>query len=449
MSFVTDMLFPPWTRGLFLGPLGRLLVEEFKRFSHGGHELFGTGEQPNLPAPPPPPGPAPQTGGRGPTQDEIDKLNDTINKMQQEIKELHDAATHASEQSGANSDDGRRTNDRILRNGSDLGGALAPQGSTPEAESGRLAAMQQQIDALTKNVQDKANNANGIADALRNMGMSPLGMGMPGMGMPGMGMPALGGLGGLGAPGMSPLGGPAVTAHPADELKPPKVTATDKDPLAAPKVTTPADQAPPAAPSTAPGTQPASPPPAAPAAPGAAAQPSNNPAPPPAPESKDITLPSGQVVTAPNPAAAKAVRTAINQPAGKGDVATTAYAGTGVDIPTDGADPGRKIDPSDLQPGDIAVFDDHTAIVAGNGQLVGPDGKLQPLGVINDMPGFNGFYRPTEPADTAAPPTGPPPAAPSDHDRATTLASPPPTTTDNQAVSPGFGLPPRAPQHVG
>jgi hypothetical protein len=105
-----------------------------------------------------------------------------------------------------------------------------------------------------------------------------------------------------------------------------------------------------------------------------------------------ITLPSGQVVTAPNPAAAKAVRNALNQPAGKGDVATLAYAGTGVTIPTDGADPGRKIHPSDLQPGDIAVFDDHTAIVAGNGQLVGPDGKLQPLGVINDTPGFKGVF---------------------------------------------------------
>ncbi|EUA17326.1 hypothetical protein I552_0527 [Mycobacterium xenopi 3993] len=40
--------------------------------------------------------------------------------------------------------------------------------------------------------------------------------------------------------------------------------------------------------------------------------------------------------------------------------------------------PGRKIDPADLQPGDIAVFDDHTAIVAGNGQLIGPTANCSP-----------------------------------------------------------------------
>lgn len=35
------------------------------------------------------------------------------------------------------------------------------------------------------------------------------------------------------------------------------------------------------------------------------------------------------------------------------------------------------VDPAAAQPGDIAVFDDNsTAIVAGNGQLIGPDGQL-------------------------------------------------------------------------
>lgn len=47
------------------------------------------------------------------------------------------------------------------------------------------------------------------------------------------------------------------------------------------------------------------------------------------------------------------------------------------------------VDPASARPGDIAVFTDHTAIVAGNGQLIGPAGKQDPTG-----PGFQGIFRP-------------------------------------------------------
>jgi hypothetical protein len=146
-------------------------------------------------------------------------------------------------------------------------------------------------------------------------------------------------------------------------------------------------------------------------------------------DGKRITLPSGQVVTAPNEAAAAAVAAAIEQPAGNGDVASHAYSGTGVSIPTDGAEPGRKIDPADLAPGDIAMFADHTALVAGNGQLVGADGKLQPLGVINDATNFQGFFRPTETADTPA-------AVASPHEPAGVSAPTPHPTTTTTTTAP-------------
>lgn len=443
---ITDMLIPPWAGGIFLGPLGHLIVEVYKHFSNSSHKLFGTGEQPNTPAAPPPDGPAPPGGGSGPTRDEIDRLNREIAQLQQQLQQLHSAGSNATDQSGNNSDDGRRRNDQILTDERALADGLWPQGSTPEAESGRLAAMQQQIDELTRNVQDKANTANGIADGLRNLGMGLPGAGMPGLGGPGLGGPSLGG----GMPSVGPLGGglgapPTVASHRNKDMKPPTVSSTDNDPLTPPRVSTPGTPNQPGPSNTAPGGAPTtSTQPAANPGPPVPAHPGGPPPSPPAanPDSKDITLPSGQVVTAPNPAAAKAVRNALNQPAGKGDVATTAYAGTGVTIPTDGADPGRKIDPTDLQPGDIAIFDDHTAIVAGNGQLIGPDGKLQPLGVINDAPGFKGFFRPTESIDTPTPPTAPPPG-PSPAPAGTILASPlpPRTGTNTKPTPPGFNLP--------
>ncbi|MCA2338871.1 hypothetical protein JF776_25920 [Mycobacterium avium] len=48
------------------------------------------------------------------------------------------------------------------------------------------------------------------------------------------------------------------------------------------------------------------------------------------------------------------------------------------------------VDPASARPGDIAAFADHTAIVAGNGQLIGHDGQLSD----QTGPGFQGIYRP-------------------------------------------------------
>lgn len=426
---------------LFAGsPIGGLLGlgSLFRELAKRGKELFGEGGHPSLPPPPKPNTPA-TPDGQGPAHEEIDKLNNTLAEIQRQLTEMHKASEQAAGDADLNSHQGRTTHDQILSDGAQLGTGLAPQGSTPEGESGRLTAMQQQLDELTKNVHDKANAANGIADGLRNLGMG----GMPGMGMPGLGggsglgMPSLGG-GGVSPLGGSPFGGGAPSVSPLkgdkDLMTPPDVSAAD-NPLKPPSMQTPGSPPnnPPATGATPAAAASPTPPPGA--SPAPAAKPEQAP-----PQSNDITLPSGQVVTAPNSKAAAAVRNALAHPSGSGDVATTAYAGTGVDIPTDGADPGKKIDPADVKPGDIIVADDHTAIVAGNGQLIGPDGKLQPLGVINDMTGFKGIFRPTEtdPAPTQLPPSTQPVPAPT-----TVLAAPSPTpATSKLSTSPGFGLPP-------
>lgn len=430
-----------------IGPIGDIGQWLAGKFFEEGRELFGSGDQPNLPAPPQ--GPTPTTpDGEGAAHDRVDDLNAAIADIQQQLKDMHEAAGEAAADTGLNSEQGRSQHERILGEGSLLNSGLGLQGSVPEADAARLAAMQQQIDELTNNVADKATAADGIADSLRS-----LGSGIPGMGMgggPGLGLPSLGG----GLPGLSsPLGAapgldsPTISSPEDGALDPPEVSASDDHALAPPEIAGPDT---PAAAAVAP---PTSAPPAAsssstPAEAGAAAAPEPDAATP--ANAKTITLPGGQVVTAPNPAAAAAVRNAVNNSAGSGDVATTAYAGTDVEIPTDGADPGRKVDPADVAPGDIALFDDHTALVAGNGQLVGPDGKLQPLGIINDSPGFKGFFRPTETEDLTSPPEVP--AAPveaadtADPTPATLAAAVPggtkPPTAD---PDPGFGLSERPP----
>lgn len=414
------------------GPAGWLLKELSKRA--GG--LFGTGGRVILPQPPQR-SPQPAPDGQGPAQEEIDRVNSVLTAMQKQLDDLHKAGEKAAEDAGANSDDGRLQEGQILSEGDLLGSGLAAQGATPEADAGRMAALQQQVDELAKNVQNKADAANGIADSLRNMGMGMPGLGMPGGlgGGPGMGMPA-----GLSPLGDSGLGAPApVTPADSDVLKPAAVSTLGDDALKPSPVHDP--DAPVAAPVAATGTGPGSV--AAPAgnagtagtaepaaASGAGAKPAEATV-----AGKEITLPGGQVVSARSSEAAQAVRNALEKPAGTGDMASAAYEGTGVEIPTDGADPGRKVDPADVKPGDIVVCDDHTAIVAGNGQLIGPDGQLQPLGVINDWQGFKGFFDPTAPADAestasvpaAAPPVSPPTTTGSDSDSGTAVMAAPRT----------------------
>ncbi|WP_280454018.1 hypothetical protein [Nocardia brasiliensis] len=180
----------------------------------------------------------------------------------------------------------------------------------------------------------------------------------------------------------------------------------------APTTSTPGTSpAPPSAPSTTdPGAAPPRPPADATASGDRPDTGQPKPAEPAAPDntSSTVKLPDGSEAQAPNPQAAQAVRQALLNAGNTGDAAQTAYAGTGVNLPA-GRDPGAPVDPADLAPGDVAVWGDHTAVVASRGNLI-DHGKVVPISdLMNNSPDFKGFFRPTEPMSPAAPSDSPPP----------------------------------------
>lgn len=121
------------------------------------------------------------------------------------------------------------------------------------------------------------------------------------------------------------------------------------------------------------------------------------------------TRPAGQspqptTTTALNPKAAAAVRQAFVDTEARDNLSNRVAFGPisrgAADMLWDEPQP-QKVDtrdplapvipvhPASVRPGDIAVFADHTTIVADNGQLIGPAGQKYPTG-----PGFQGIYRP-------------------------------------------------------
>lgn len=191
------------------------------------------------------------------------------------------------------------------------------------------------------------------------------------------------------SPSVSPA--PSVSSPPADSTPAPAEPPAAADPA-------PTDQATPAPPEPAPTD------PTAPAHPPAAAD-----APKPA-EDRSVKLPDGTTHDAPNAAAAAAARHALEDKSGAGDAAQAAYANTDVKLPSDGKDLGAEVDPSDLQPGDIAKWDDHTAVVVGPAEIA-DHGEVKQLSEVmgTSSDSFEGFFRPTDAAgaDVGGDPTAP------------------------------------------
>jgi cell wall-associated NlpC family hydrolase len=126
-----------------------------------------------------------------------------------------------------------------------------------------------------------------------------------------------------------------------------------------------------------------------------------------------VKLPDGTSVRAPNPVAANAVRNALTQigvryqygaksPGVAFDcsgLTQWAYDKAGKDIPrvSYDQDVGAKISRADVQPGDLAVWSGHVAMVIGDGKLVeaGSPVGVSPIRTTNEGMPFHGFYRPT------------------------------------------------------
>jgi len=126
-----------------------------------------------------------------------------------------------------------------------------------------------------------------------------------------------------------------------------------------------------------------------------------------------VRLPDGSTAMAPNAVAANAVRHALTQLGVPYDWGGTtpgvgldcsgltqwAYHEAGLNIPrlAQEQDIGAAVNPGSLQPGDLAVWDGHVAMIVGNGTMIeaGDPVQLSPIRTTNAGQGFQGFFRPT------------------------------------------------------
>lgn len=292
---------------------------------------------------------------------------------------------------------------------------------------------------------------------------SPFG-GMPMGGNPLGGLGAMNPLGGGGLGGASPMGGAGGGAKPlaplADAIKPLADPETDKADEKKPTSITPLNSGPQNTPppassagSAGGGGEPAT----APA--GTTVMPAGT-----ATTKPTVTLPDGKVIDAPNKQAADAAQNALDKASPGGDAAQKSYSPTGLELPGDGKNLGAKVDPSDMQPGDVLKWQDKTMVAVAPGLVADPNhpGVTHTLDeVMKDQKGFEGVFRPTatDPTlsvyATAPPVLDPHPAAPpADHPApqnpsqppAPVPAEPPPNSIELSGPAPAATAPQTAPE---
>jgi hypothetical protein len=85
-----------------------------------------------------------------------------------------------------------------------------------------------------------------------------------------------------------------------------------------------------------------------------------------------------------------------------------AAADAGFDVPADGEDIGRAIDPSELQPGDVVATSDGDYVYLGNDEMMGDDGQVVPMDEehVQFDDAHQGFFR-LEGGDAADPDAAP------------------------------------------
>jgi hypothetical protein len=118
----------------------------------------------------------------------------------------------------------------------------------------------------------------------------------------------------------------------------------------------------------------------------------------------NVTLPTGETVTAANPQLAAAIKAAAG-----GVPIADAFRQEGITIPPPGTAVSDPVDPSRLAPGDIGMFTDRHALALGQSEAL-LNGQIQHISTVNG-PSFLGWEHPPGPIATAAPDRTAPPAA--------------------------------------
>jgi hypothetical protein len=377
---------------------GAAVVAELFKAAKG---LFGTGEHVDPRALPP--SPQQLLPGTSTSQERDRNKNnaDDHGKIGDHAGDGNDGQGQAGETSRG----GRDKVDEILAELQKVTGRNGAAGSTPETES----ANDQAIRDGLKQLRDTITGADDTHQRLAGQLPMPAGMGVPGLGgMPGfgggMGMNPLSSMGGAmpggGLGGLNPLAGdhpPGSTLDPLHPLTPP--AGIDAHP-AAPPVNPIADHPIPGGGEHGfggPG-QHVGPAGVADSHPGHhdTPQPDN-------PAAREVTASDGTKTTAPTDIAAGALRAALANPGATNQAAAAYQAAGDIQLPTDGQDPGTSVPSGQVEPGDIARWDDppRDLLIFGNSKVIDPTGKLVDLDTMLPTGVFNGFFRPSIPAATA------------------------------------------------
>jgi len=122
-----------------------------------------------------------------------------------------------------------------------------------------------------------------------------------------------------------------------------------------------------------------------------------------------VELPDGQIIIAPNPQLAAAITAAV-----AGTPIAEAFSAQGITIPAPGSAIANPVQPMDLLPGDVGLFNDRHALALGDDKAL-LDNKIQAIASMSGL-GFIGWQRPPEPVVAPAPdvpaPAPPPQAYP-------------------------------------
>jgi hypothetical protein len=111
---------------------------------------------------------------------------------------------------------------------------------------------------------------------------------------------------------------------------------------------------------------------------------------------RSVALPDGTTVEAPDTQSAQVMRAVLS-----GSSVTDAYHAAGIELAPPGSPVLHPVDPSQLQPGDVAQFVSRPPVlVVGHGKIW-LDGQLQPIGALGASNDFLGWSKPA--VQTAAP----------------------------------------------